>query len=74
MGESTREGPAGSSSQPLSVENDLFVLGVGDLPPCLEPPDGLPHVLGLQGGQLPPLLTNIQSWTDRQTELMAGAS
>lgn len=58
--ESVWEGPTGSSFEPLSVEDDLFVLGVGDLPSCLEPPDGLPHVLGLQGGQLPPLLTHIQ--------------
>lgn len=65
MEESTWEGPTGSSFQPLSVEDDLLVLGIGDLPTCLEPPDSLPHVLGLQGGQLPPLLTHIQSWTNR---------
>lgn len=64
--ESTWEDPRGSSFQPLSVEDDLFVLGVGNLPTCLEPPDGLPHVLGLQGGQLPPLLTHIQSWTNKE--------
>lgn len=66
MEESMWEGPTGSSFQPLSVEDDLFVLGVGNLPTCLEPPDGLPHVLGLQWGQLPPLLTHIQSWTNRE--------
>lgn len=71
--ESTWEGPTGSSFQPLSVEDDLFVLGVGDLPSCLEPPDGLPHVLGLQGGQLPPLLTHIQRWKTER-EVMSGDS
>lgn len=71
--ESTWEGPTGSSFQPLSVEDDLFVLGVGDLPSCLEPPDGLPHVLGLQGGQLPPLLTHIQRWKTER-EIMSGDS
>lgn len=43
-----------------SVEDDLFVFGIGDLPPGLEPPDGLAHVLGLQRGQLPPLLAHVQ--------------
>lgn len=45
-----------------SVEEDVLVLGVGDLFPALQPPHGLPHVLGLQGRRFSPLVTHIQCW------------
>jgi hypothetical protein len=50
------------------VEEDVLVLCVGDLFPGLEPPHGLSHVLGLQWGRVPPLLTNIQGWEEGDEE------
>ena len=50
------------------MEEDILVLCVGDLFPALQPPHGLPHVLGLQRGRVAPLLTNIQGWEERAEE------
>lgn len=55
------EAPVDGSRADLE-EDDFLVLGVGDLPLGLQPPNSLPHVLGLQWWHLSPLLTHIQGW------------
>ena len=47
-----------------SVEENILVLGVGNLFSALQPPHCLPHVLGLQGRGVSPLLTDIQCWNE----------
>jgi len=46
------------------VEEDALVLGVGDRLAGLQPPHRLPHVLGLQGGRVSPLITHVQGWKE----------
>lgn len=43
-----------------SVEQNVFVLGVGNLMAALQPPHRLPHVFGLKRWCVSPLFTNIQ--------------
>lgn len=49
-----------------SVEEDVFVFGVGNLLSALQSPDSFSHVFGLQRWCVSPLLTHVKSWSARK--------
>lgn len=53
-----------------SVEEDVFVFGVGNLLSALQSPDGFSHVFGLQRWRVAPLLTHVKSWSARKKNIM----